>query len=97
MRKRNVSKNLMYNLPLIDAQSDCNVFSHGALVLTHFKYIPTMIFPTPFLHMITEKNGFRFILFPPLSKILVKLSYTIQLHVKFIRGYFSLSIVFEKS
>ena len=56
-----------------------------------------MIFPTPFLHMITEKNSFRSIWFPPLSKTLVKLSYTIQLHVKFIRGYFALSIVFEIS
>ena len=97
MQKRNVSENLMYNLPLIDAQSNCYVFSYGVYVLTHFKYIPTIIFPTPFLHMITEKNGFRFILFPPLSKYLVELSYTIQLHLKFIRGYFALSIVFEKS
>ena len=80
--KGNESENLMYNFPLIGAHSDCYVFSYGVYVLTHFNNIPTIIFPTPFLHMITEKNGFRFILFLLLSKTLVKLSYTIELHVK---------------
>ena len=93
----NESENLIHNFPLIDAHSDCYVFSYGVYVLAHFNNIPTIIFPTPFLHMITEKNGFRFILFLLLSKSLVELSYTILFHLKFIHGYFALSIVFEKS
>ena len=57
--KGNESENLMYNFPLIGAHSDCYVFSYGVYVLAHFNNIPTIIFPTPFLHMITEKKWFQ--------------------------------------